>query len=132
MQDLRPLIGVPWGEVDCWGLLRRAYRDLFSIDLPSYDGADPGDCREVARLIEAGRGDWFHVKQPEFGDALLFRQELTLPTHVAMAVDAGRMLHVRRGQHSTLDWWDDSWRGRVWRPRFAGAWRHRLRARQQV
>lgn len=130
--ELRDLIGLPWRNggadtrgVTCWTLVVFAYQRLFGVTLPSYDEADPDDCRQVAALIESGKSAWCQVDEPSFGDVLLFSRELAgVPTHCAMALEPGMMLHIRKGQSSQVDWYDDSWRGRVWQPRFCGAFRH--------
>jgi cell wall-associated NlpC family hydrolase len=117
------LVGLPWGLVDCWSLLQLAYRELLDIELPSY-GIDPADTAAIAEAIRLGKSDWQRVEAPRFGDALLFRTTTLLPTHVAMALDEQTMLHIREGQLSQVDWYDDSFRGRLWRPRLEGIYRH--------
>jgi cell wall-associated NlpC family hydrolase len=122
--DVRQLLGIPWEQCNCWRLVARAYILFWGIKLPTYDAADPDDRKLVAHLIETGRSDWGLVGEAEFGDVLLFREDQMQPTHVAMAIDAETMLHVRRGQLSQIAWWDDSYRGRMWRPRLCGIYRH--------
>ena len=102
-----------------------AYLDLFDIHLPKYDGTDPDDNKLVASLMEIGKSDWFEVDHPQFGDALLFFIDIPkLPTHCAMALDTIHMLHIRKDQPSCVEFYDDSMRGRIWKHRLTGIYRH--------
>jgi cell wall-associated NlpC family hydrolase len=131
--SLRQYIGIPWSdEFTCWGLCCLVLEREFGIALPRYQWIDPADRLAVAQTIErdCGAGQWFPVKQsPKCPDVLLFWiQHPGWPTHAGLALDEARMLHVREGQLSEIAWYDDSWRGRLWRARLCGAWRHRLLA----
>ena len=126
--DLLPFLGIAWERMSCWRLITHVYAKQFSIQLPTYDAADPEDRAAVANLIENGRNSWVNVPREklQFGDVLLFREDRLQPTHIAMAVNDAQMLHVTKGGFSRVDRWDDSFRGRIWRPRLCGVWRHEL------
>ena len=121
-------LGRDWSGVDCWGLIRLAYLDLFDIHLPKYDGISPDDHSMVADMMEVGKKEWMEVDSPSFGDVLLFFIEIPKwPTHCAMAVDAIHMLNIRKGQSSGVDLYDNSFRGQLWRLRLTGIYRHVVR-----
>ena len=84
---------------DCWGLARLVYARELGIELPSYAGAYvcSAEREEVAGLLdEAERaGPWRRVAgeaPPPFA-ILLFRRG-RLRSHVGVAIDARRMLHM--------------------------------------
>jgi cell wall-associated NlpC family hydrolase len=127
--DLLPFLGIAWERMSCWRLVTHVYAEQFGIRLPLYDTADQEDRVLVASLIENGRSNWVNVPRDgfcKFGDVLLFREDRLQPTHIAMAVNDAQMLHVTKGGFSRVDRWDDSFRGRIWRPRLCGVWRHEL------
>lgn len=123
-RKINALVGIPWSEVTCWGLVCRAYRELFGIELPGWEHIDPMNSAAIAKAIARGRKDWRPVTPARFGDVLLFSVDCDLPTHCAMAIDDRRMLHIRKHQLSQIDWYDDSDRGRLWRPRLRGIYRY--------
>jgi cell wall-associated NlpC family hydrolase len=132
MADISSLIGIPWKDcgrdrsgVDCWGLVRLAYIELFDLQLPKYDGVDPEDNKLVSSLIQAGKVEWCKIYDPKFGDLLLFFVEIVdWPTHCAMAINSIKMLNIRRGQPSGIDYYDDSVRGQIWKMRLTDTYRH--------
>lgn len=109
--------------VDCWGLVRLVYRDTLAIDLPSYAAhySDPQEHAEVARIVNAAeaRGPWRPVDQVLPFDLLLFRMGRHR-SHIGVALDSGRMLHVQGTDGSKVERFRD---GR-WQHRFTGAFRH--------
>jgi cell wall-associated NlpC family hydrolase len=133
MRSIDSFISIPWKEygrtrsgVDCWGLCRLAYKELFNIDLPSYDGIDPEDCRLVANMIEIGKVDWVKVNEANFGDVLLFfTVAVNWSNHCAFALDNVKMLNIRNGQPSGMEWYDNSVRGDLWSRRLTGIYRHK-------
>jgi len=109
--------------VDCWGLLRLVYREELQIDLPSYAGdyTDPAERDEVSRLINAAeaRGSWQPAHVIRRFDALVFGAG-QYRTHIGVAVDRRRMLHVQGRDAAKIERFDQ---GR-WQHRFKGAFRH--------
>lgn len=116
----------PLGRVgnllDCWGLLARVYRDELGIALPLYHGVHPCQTEraEVAALLQAGasHAPWRAVDHIRAFDALLFRQGRHA-THVAVALDARRMLHSAAGGAVIVDRC-----AAPWGTRFIAAYRH--------
>lgn len=94
--------------VDCWGLVRLVYAEVFGIELPSYRGSysDANRGPEVARLIEAERaaGAWapVPVRDTRLGDAVLLRTK-GFAMHVGLLVARGEMLHVEAGIDAMIE-----------------------------
>lgn len=127
-----PYIGLPFrlhgrdrSGVDCWGLVRLVLMEQFGLDLPAYtagyERASPADRADIARLIEGRRSDWIAVDPAatRAGDVLLIRL-WGYPSHVAVAIAPGWMLHVEEGRAAIAEIHD----GPVWRHRIAGVYRH--------
>jgi cell wall-associated NlpC family hydrolase len=116
--------GRGWKGCDCWGLARLVYREELGILLPSYaDGyADALELRELSRLINgaAASRDWQAVSDVQPFDLLVFRAG-QYRTHIAVAVDARRMLHIANDAPAVIARRTDL----TWSRRFEGAWRHR-------
>ncbi|MGD9862845.1 MAG: C40 family peptidase [Pseudodonghicola sp.] len=100
-------VGLPYADlgrdragVDCWGLARLVYGEELGIDLPSYAGAY-ASAEEVAEVDAALRGAqerraWLGVAIAQPFDIFEFRTG-RYRSHVGIAVDADRMLHVHAG-----------------------------------
>lgn len=124
---------IPWAAqgrdrlgLDCWGLVRLAYAEIFRIDLPSYAGAyeDPPETAERAALVSGEAALWWRpVEVPQFGDVgLAWLTRPSLPVHVGLFVAPGFWLHVDRpGSVSSVARYDDAF----WRTRVVGWFRHR-------
>ena len=122
-------VGIPWKEmgrdrdgVDCWGLFRLVYAEMFGIDVPSYTDSyhSPESNVEVgALIIDETAKDWIQVGNPCEGDGILFDVKGE-PSHTAIFIRTGSMLHVRRGTGSCVECYD----GPIWTPRFLGFYRH--------
>ena len=85
---------------DCYGLIVRAYRELYGIDIPDYVGRyDPHDFNAVGRLFFDGLPKWERLPEGvrETGDvALIFHQGR--PIHCGLVVGGGRrILHAEEG-----------------------------------
>lgn len=101
---VRPYLGVPFEEENCWELCRRALREQRGIDVPDYAdlydrGTDPTDPREAARREEAMRqatatAPWRRVAVPEAFDFVLFRM-LGYVLHCALVIDGRLALSSR-------------------------------------
>jgi hypothetical protein len=108
--------------VDCWGLLRLVYAEALGVDLPDYLDACPSlrERADLSALIEGQRdaGGWQPVQEIAPFDALLFRVG-PHATHIAVAVDATRMLHVAAGSRSVIERIDSP----TWRKRRVGVYR---------
>lgn len=94
-------IGLPFGEavgqVTCWSLVSRVYRDCLGLELPAYGEISARDLVRVARTMEARKDDgWLAVSDPQAFDVCLMRAPRggSVVAHVGVMVDALRVLHV--------------------------------------
>ncbi|MCA3794579.1 MAG: hypothetical protein IOC66_20125 [Burkholderia sp.] len=94
-------IGLPFGEgqgeVTCWSLVARIYRECLAIDLPAYGEISARDLVRVARTMEARKDDgWQAVERPQAFDVCLMRAPRggAVVAHVGVMIDAQRVLHV--------------------------------------
>lgn len=58
--DVERYIGIPWKEMHCWELVRRVYKDVWGVHLPSYE-ADAEDASAVRALIVEHSRTWYAV-----------------------------------------------------------------------
>ncbi len=103
-------IGIPfkahgreWKEWDCWGLMCKAYKELFNINLPEYkNNYDIVRDRDgVAKLYRKGKEAWTKIEEAKAGDAILI-YICGRACHVALAIDNKRMLHVEEGINTCI------------------------------
>lgn len=122
-------VGIPFqangrdrSGIDCWGLVRLVYSEHLGIDLPSYDGVFNGhrDAQAAGALMARESVKWQQVEQWQPMDVLLLRVSSAIPTHVALYIGNGLMLHALDGADSTIEH-TGSLR---WRTRIQGAYRH--------
>jgi cell wall-associated NlpC family hydrolase len=91
---------VPGGRgpeaVDCWGLLRMAYRDRFGIELPELPGVTVGSLYQSVAVVQREFPSWEEVGEPFDGAAVAMSQRKAIH-HVGIYVqtpqDGGRILH---------------------------------------
>lgn len=89
-------IGVQWrnGEEDCYGLVRRVYREQFRLALPVVD-VNAISTLAVARVVATfDRSDWIEVQTPQDGDVIQMGHAKR-PHHVGVwiEIDGGKILH---------------------------------------
>lgn len=111
--------------VDCWGLIVVLYRELFSIELPTFT-----EC-SVAKTGSDGMVDFLfatdlykqctkiELDQAKEGDLLLLTNA-GQPTHIAMVIDDEHMIHCFDRAGSVIE----SYRSRKWKPRIQALYRH--------
>jgi cell wall-associated NlpC family hydrolase len=123
-------IGIPFADLgrdvwgcDCWGLARLVYKTELSISLPSYAGdyVSAQERAEIDNLINQPDANipWSQVTVPQPFDLLLFRRG-QMRSHVAIAVDTRRMLHMDGEEQARIA---DFTLPR-WSSRFCGAFQH--------
>lgn len=123
-------VGLPFADqgrdrngLDCWGLVRLAYREQLDIHLLSYvdDYVGADERAEVAGLIcqEAAAGPWMKVAKPHPMDVLLFRRG-RYDSHVGIKVARSRMLHMAQGEQARIE----DYTSAKWGKRFVGGYRH--------
>ena len=123
-------VGIPYGQFNCWALVRHVLREQFGVTVPSYDGdyADEEEAAEIADLIYRERSHWIVI-----GHGLSERQRFRAgdvihtyllrprePSHVGVIVDAERMLHTRAKTGSIIEHYTKPF----WSRRVVGVYRH--------
>jgi cell wall-associated NlpC family hydrolase len=94
-QDYSSLIGVPYDQLDCWGVVREFYRIVFNINLKPYYESIP-KTREMAKtIIYDSMVDFFEVKDRMFGDIFLIKM-FGVESHIAVYLGNGTMLHTSK------------------------------------
>lgn len=121
---LKPYIGVPFEEANCYELLRRIFLGLYGVTLPPqpYEGATMRHGRANAALMAEESKKWIQVPAGDerFGDVVLPHIH-GLPCHIGFAVGGGRMLHAQENTHSVIVSYR---RALEWRDRHKSFYRH--------
>ena len=112
-------------RVDCWGLIRKIFREQFDLDLPSYTEAyrTTTDEAEIGALVRReAQTVWMPVPPDaaRLGDVLVLRMR-GQPMHAGLCVEAPWFLHCAKGIGSVLERWDAA----LWMHRVTGIYRHR-------
>lgn len=103
-------VGLPFGEgpgeVTCWSLIARVYRDELGIALPLYGEIAARDLARVARTMgreQLGDG-WQAVAMPRAFDVAIMRSGRGGPAivHVGVMVDEARLLHVEEATAAVI------------------------------
>jgi cell wall-associated NlpC family hydrolase len=122
-------VGIPYRAggrdfcgIDCWGLVRLVYDEELGIELPTYDGIFAGkeDAHAAGEVMATESRKWQQVQRWQPFDVLLLRLGAGIPTHVAVYLGNGLMLHALDGADSTIERTDSL----KWRKRIQGAYRH--------
>lgn len=122
-------VGLPFKDggrdragIDCWGLIRLVYAELWGLDLPDLSGRydDLSRHQDLAQLYWDHAAGWQGVEPSDLrlGDLLLLRIE-GWASHVGMIVSRTKMLHAELREAATLEDFDS----RLWRPRHHGFFR---------
>lgn len=123
-------ISVPFEEhgrsrqgCDCWGLARLIYKEQLGIDLPALlDYKNTKDSRNIAELYEIEHQEWQEIPlgQEQPFDILVFKI-MGLPTHIAVVVQKGLMIHCEKGCGTHISEYN---REVQWKTRLAGVYRY--------
>lgn len=109
---------------DCWGLVVICYKELFNIDLPTYDNialsVSNGNvtAKEIRQQIESS-APFIEVGSPEYGDFVLINM-LGNPVHIGFMIDNKTMVHTQ----DKIGVCSDDIRGPKWKRRIQGYYRH--------
>lgn len=112
----RDLIGIPYEKEDCWGIVRRFYKQVFNLELKSYYDNVPNNSERSNDLILSARGDFFAVDALRFGD-IITMTILGIECHIGVFLNAETFLHTQKGTGCRID------RLHAWRHRITGYWR---------
>lgn len=94
-QDYSNLIGTPYSEKDCWGIVCDFYRLVFNIELKQYYEIVP-ESRDIAKsIVYDSMKDFKQVEERKFGDLLLIKL-FGVESHIAVYLGEGRMLHTSK------------------------------------
>lgn len=127
-------IGLPFADrgrdrngVDCWGLVRLVYQEVWGVAMPAYDDGYIDTGRTCFSDIAVALTDhcmasttWRRIDAgaEAVGDMALF-QIMGLPVHVGLVVASTKMIHAETGTNVVLDRYD----GLRWGGRLIGFWR---------
>ena len=112
MNKLETYLGIPWlsggrtitGGLDCWGLLRYVYLDLYGIKLPVH-AVPIGTLAEADPVVEAeiGSHSWLEIVSPEDGDVVALGRGAGF-CHVGVYVEtpAPAILHTSKDCNSAI------------------------------
>lgn len=124
-------IGLPFREhgrdrsgVDCWGLVRLALAEQFSVALPSFvtEYRHTLEKSRIGPLIERETQHWQRIgKNTEApGDVVVLRLH-GKPMHVGLVLGDRHMLHIEAGINSAIERYNSP----QWSERLFGFFRHR-------
>lgn len=108
---------------DCWGLARLIYKEQLGIDLPALlDYKNTKDSHNIAELYEIEHQEWQEIPlgQEKSFDVLVFKI-MGLPTHIAVVVDKGLMIHCEKGCGTHISEYNKEVQ---WKTRLAGVYRY--------
>ena len=118
IQDCLPdLIGLPYDDYDCWGIVREFYKRHFKTDLEQYLYKDPNNHKEISKLIIKESPNYRKVLNPRFGDIILMRL-YGLPAHLGIYIDENKILHTTDKTGSIVDSFQ------YWEKRILGFYRY--------
>lgn len=88
--------GRDWDGLDCWGLLRLCYKEVYGIELPSYADRynSTSDFETLCSVVLLERtGQWVEVDEAQAGDGVSLRIA-ALPIHIGVMLDKTWVLHT--------------------------------------
>jgi len=93
--DYSNLIGIPYADKDCWGIVCDFYKIVFNIRLKQYYETVP-ESRDIAKsIVYDSMKDFVEVKERKFGDLLLIKL-FGVESHIAVYLGEGMMLHTSK------------------------------------
>lgn len=91
-------VGLEHDQVDCWDLVRDFYKDVFEIELSSYDKTPNMGKLELQTLISAKTGDFTKIesrKEWDLGDILVMKI-FGFENHIGLYIPDDKILHSTR------------------------------------
>ena len=110
--------------IDCWGLVLMAYKDLFDIDIPSYEETawsvsnTTMTAEDIKSHLETS-APFQEVLEPQYGDFVLINI-LGNPIHIGLMMSGTHMLHISEKVGVAYE----DIRGIKWKRRVKGFYRH--------
>lgn len=104
LKNYSNLLGIPYKEKDCWGIVVDFYRLVFNSELNRYYEAIPENRVEAKNLIYSSMGDFTKVdsEDKKFGDILLIKI-FGVESHIAVYLGEGRILHTTSHSGCVID-----------------------------
>lgn len=100
---VKDYVGLPYSEVDCWGLVCKIYAEQWDIFLGKPEdqkAANHGGCWDIST-------------DHDLGNLVLFKEN-ELGRHVGFIIDSQFMLHSNEGSDSCIERWNRfMWKDRV-------------------
>lgn len=96
------LIGTPYSEKDCWGIVVEFYRLQFKIELNQYYQDIPKDRDASKAMVYSNIGDFYSVSDRAFGDIFLVKL-YGVECHIAIYLGEGLMLHTTNHSGCVID-----------------------------
>jgi cell wall-associated NlpC family hydrolase len=96
------LIGIPYLQLDCWGIAREFYALQYGIELKRYYDEIPQDRDLASNLIYHSKGDFIRIDSPEFGDLILIKL-FGVESHIAVYLGGGKILHTSKNHGCHID-----------------------------
>jgi cell wall-associated NlpC family hydrolase len=89
------LVGTPYSEKDCWGIVVDFYQLVFGITLNSYYTEVPQSRDITKNLVYSNMGDFQKVefKDKQFGDIFLIKL-YGVESHIAICLGNETLLHT--------------------------------------
>lgn len=123
-------IGLPYANVgrdgstgvDCWGLVRLAYKNEKGMDLPLHDKdyIHGYNSEQTSKVIISEEADnWHVVTSPQEFDVVVFNLA-GKPSHIGLIVDATTFIHNLEGRNVSIGKLDSF----VWKKRIDNFYRH--------
>lgn len=110
MKHFAKYIGLPYSELDCWGLVRKIYADEYGIEIPKLP----------IETQEAHNWNKVVLNAETEGDLLVFRID-ELKRHVGIVIADGRMIH----SHQDVGVVVERYTGAAWKHRLQKIYRHK-------
>lgn len=103
IRDYSNLVGVPYTTLNCFGLVKRFYKEILDTELKHYfdEQKFPEDRLEVQNLIYTSKGDFEKVEDPQFGDLVLVKIE-GLESHIGVYLGRGLFLHSLKSINASV------------------------------
>lgn len=111
-KDLTHLIGIPYKELNCFGLCKKFYADILGLELKHYYDELPGDRDAMQDLVYSSKGDFVRVDVPAFGDIVVMLVD-GLEAHIGVSVGNGLILHSSEQIGESVISRDFMWKKRI-------------------
>ncbi len=114
--------GRDWSGLDCWGMIRLAYQEIYGIELISYGERYESslDLETLQEMIAEEKEElWHEVEDPQIGDLVLLKI-LGRPIHIGIMVTPRSALHTEDKIGPVIE----NLHGLAWKNRVEGYYRY--------